>query len=232
MHLYSHLLRYCAPPQESGLWRLAAVLTARALPLSSHGASPDRAAALSRWAEAVWAGEGCAWRAAGLLASAGCLRAAARLLLEAGLPDAAAAFTASAVHAGLAVAAARLKPGNPPSSNGGQENVTASGSATVGLAGSGSAELGDPWSARHEPPTLDALGGRSGSLSPHAAAVELYDVLEGPGGAGLAPRGPAVAAAAGSPGPGSGGALHAPLTCVQACELAFERYVHDLLGQL
>ncbi|GIL67204.1 hypothetical protein Vafri_20629, partial [Volvox africanus] len=81
--------------QESGMWRLAAVMTAHFL------TGTERAQTLQRWALHVWRQEGSVWRGVGLLAAAGCLREALRMLLDAGLPDCAAAFVAACRHAGL-----------------------------------------------------------------------------------------------------------------------------------
>ncbi|GIM02414.1 hypothetical protein Vretimale_7287, partial [Volvox reticuliferus] len=75
--------------QESGMWRLASVMTAHSL------TGTERAQTLQRWALHVWRLEGSVWRGVGLLAAAGCLQEALRLLLDAGLPDCAAAFVAA-----------------------------------------------------------------------------------------------------------------------------------------
>ncbi|GLI63490.1 hypothetical protein VaNZ11_006472, partial [Volvox africanus] len=93
--------------QESGMWRLAAVMTAHFL------TGTERAQTLQRWALHVWRQEGSVWRGVGLLAAAGCLREALRLLLDAGLPDCAAAFVAGCKHAGLESALAVPAPAAP-----------------------------------------------------------------------------------------------------------------------
>lgn len=59
--------------QEAGMWRHAAVLTARAL------SGTERAQALSHWSNHVLRHEGSVWRCVGILATAGCLSAAAQV---------------------------------------------------------------------------------------------------------------------------------------------------------
>lgn len=57
-------------PQECGLWRYAASLTAHAL------TGVERATAMARWARHVLEAEGAVWGAVGILTAAGCLREA------------------------------------------------------------------------------------------------------------------------------------------------------------
>jgi hypothetical protein len=153
-------------PQEEGLWRLAATLTARGL------RSSERAHALQRWAAHVLRSEGGLWRAAGVLTAAGCLRGALGVLRDAGLPDCAAAFVEACRQAGLVSAAAASAEQPPPDGGGAAEGNGAAGGAGDGGGGGGGGGGGEV--------LYDALGGapmgrpgaRPGRAPPRGAADE------------------------------------------------------------